>query len=123
MACWPSSAFPFIKVVTVDQLPDFLDFKDQLPRKSVVITIDDGRNTVLDIAYPALKKYGFPATLFIRADPIGKKGALTWAELRYLSGQAIESWEKTLLQNARHPKARQDIEKARRLLKKLKEVD
>jgi tetratricopeptide (TPR) repeat protein len=37
--------------------------------------------------------------------------------------QAIESWEKTLLQNPHHPKARQDIEKARRLLKKLKEVD
>jgi len=37
--------------------------------------------------------------------------------------KAIESWEKTLNQNPRHPKARQDIEKARRLLKKLKEVD
>ena len=37
--------------------------------------------------------------------------------------KAIESWEKTLIQNPQHPKARQDIEKARRLLKKLKEVD
>jgi tetratricopeptide (TPR) repeat protein len=37
--------------------------------------------------------------------------------------QAIKSWEKTLLQNPHHPKAGQDIEKARRLLKKLKEVD
>ena len=37
--------------------------------------------------------------------------------------KAIESWEKTLNQNPNHPKARQDIEKARRLLKKLKEVD
>jgi len=36
---------------------------------------------------------------------------------------AIESWQKTLIQNPQHPKARQDIEKARRLLKKLKEVD
>lgn len=37
--------------------------------------------------------------------------------------KAIESWEKTLIQNPHHPKARQDIEKARRLLNKLKEVD
>ena len=38
-------------------------------------------------------------------------------------GKAIETWEKTLILDPQHPKARQDIEKARRLLKKLKEVD
>ena len=37
--------------------------------------------------------------------------------------KAIESWEKTLLQNPQHPKARPDIEKARNLLKKLEEID
>ena len=37
--------------------------------------------------------------------------------------KAIESWEKTLRQNPQHPKARQDIEKARNLLNKLKEVE
>ena len=37
--------------------------------------------------------------------------------------QAIESWQLTLIQNPQHPKARQDIEKARRLLNKLEEMD
>jgi tetratricopeptide (TPR) repeat protein len=37
--------------------------------------------------------------------------------------EAIESWKKTLVQNPQHPKARQNIEKARNLLNKLKEVD
>ncbi|UCD82458.1 MAG: tetratricopeptide repeat protein [Desulfobacterales bacterium] len=37
--------------------------------------------------------------------------------------KAIEAWEKTLILDPQHPKAGQDIEKARRLLKKLKEVD
>ncbi len=37
--------------------------------------------------------------------------------------KAIERWQDTLKQNPQHPKARQDIEKARRLLKKLDEVD
>jgi hypothetical protein len=78
-------------VVSVDQLLDFLEFKDQLPQKSVVITIDDSSDTVLDIAYPLLKKYGFPATLFIQTDLIGKKNALTWPELRYLSKQGFET--------------------------------
>jgi hypothetical protein len=77
-------------VVTVDQLLDFLEFKDQLPQKSVVITIDDSSDTALDIAYPLLKKYGVSATLFIQTDLIGKKNALTWPELRYLSQQGFE---------------------------------
>jgi len=37
--------------------------------------------------------------------------------------KAIEAWEKTLMLDPQHPKARQDIEKARRLLNKLKEVN
>ena len=37
--------------------------------------------------------------------------------------KAIEAWKKTLILDPQHPKAGQDIEKARRLLKKLKDVD
>ena len=60
-------------VITIDQLLDFFEFKDQIPHKSVVITIDDNRDAVLDIAFPIIKKHGVPATLFIRTDLIGKK--------------------------------------------------
>ena len=77
-------------IITIDQLLDFFEFKDQIPHKSVVITIDDNRNTVLDIAFPIIKKHGVPATLFVRTDLIGKKGALTWAEVRYLSRGGID---------------------------------
>jgi len=78
------------QVITMDQLLGFLEFTDQLPKKSVVITIDDEQDTVLDIAYPVLKKYGLPATLFIRADLIGKNDALTWPEVRYLSSEGLD---------------------------------
>ena len=37
--------------------------------------------------------------------------------------KAIEAWQKTLLFDPQHPKAAQDIEKARRVLKKLKDID
>lgn len=77
-------------VVTMDQLLDFLDFKGQLPHKSVVITIDEVRDSVLEIAYPVIQKYGFPATLFIQTDLIGKKGALSWPEVRYLSDAGLD---------------------------------
>jgi tetratricopeptide (TPR) repeat protein len=38
-------------------------------------------------------------------------------------GSAIENWKKTLRLNPKHPKARKDIENARRLLQKLEKVD
>jgi len=36
----------------------------KLPKKLVVITVDDGYRDFYDIAYPRLKKFGLPATLF-----------------------------------------------------------
>jgi peptidoglycan/xylan/chitin deacetylase (PgdA/CDA1 family) len=77
-------------VINMNQLLDFLEFNDQIPKKSVVITIDDERHTVLDIAYPVLKKYGFPATLFIQTEHIGEKDALSWPEVRFLSREGLD---------------------------------
>jgi peptidoglycan/xylan/chitin deacetylase (PgdA/CDA1 family) len=53
----------------------------QLPPKPVVITIDDGFKSTFTLAYPVLKKYNFPATLFIYTDFIEKNSnSLTWGE-------------------------------------------
>jgi peptidoglycan/xylan/chitin deacetylase (PgdA/CDA1 family) len=77
-------------VITLDQLLDFLEFKDQIPQKSVAITIDDDGRTFPEIAYPVLKDYRFPATLFVQTDRVGKKDALSWPEIRWLSGEGID---------------------------------
>ncbi|UCD82457.1 MAG: polysaccharide deacetylase family protein [Desulfobacterales bacterium] len=77
-------------VITLDQLLDFLEFKDQIPRKSVAITIDDSWNSFLETAYPLLKNYRMPATLFVQTDLVGKKDALSWPEIRYLSREGID---------------------------------
>ena len=76
-------------VITLDQLMNFLEFKDQIPKKSVAITIDDNWNSFFEIAYPLLKNYHVPATLFVQTDLVGKKGALTWPDIRYLSREGI----------------------------------
>jgi peptidoglycan/xylan/chitin deacetylase (PgdA/CDA1 family) len=39
--------------------------KNQLPPRAVSITFDDGYANNLQIAYPLLKKYGLPATIFV----------------------------------------------------------
>ena len=78
-------------VITLDQLFDFLDFKIQIPKKSVVITIDDGWRSTYDIAFPILKKYGYPATLFVYTALItGSKVTLNWDLISEMAGQGID---------------------------------
>jgi peptidoglycan/xylan/chitin deacetylase (PgdA/CDA1 family) len=79
------------KVIGLDQLLDFIDFKSELPKKAVVITIDDGWRSTYDIAYPILKHYGYPATLFVYTDLImGGAKTLAWDLVRELSLNGID---------------------------------
>jgi peptidoglycan/xylan/chitin deacetylase (PgdA/CDA1 family) len=79
------------RVIRLDQLLDFMDFKTQIPKKSVVITIDDGWRSVYDIAYPILKQYGYPATLFTYTDLIvGGSKTLNWDMIREMSRHGID---------------------------------
>lgn len=70
-------------VISPDDLLGFLDFSQQIPRRSVIISIDDGYRSVRDVAWPILKRYGFVATLFVYTDYIGiSSKALSWDDLR-----------------------------------------
>jgi peptidoglycan/xylan/chitin deacetylase (PgdA/CDA1 family) len=82
-------------VITLDQLLDFLDFKGQIPEKSVVITFDDGWRSLYDFAFPILRDYGFPATLFIYTDFIGGKKALSWEQIEELAANGFDIQCKT----------------------------
>ncbi|MGA1840929.1 MAG: polysaccharide deacetylase family protein [bacterium] len=77
--------------ISLKELLDFVNYRHPLPRKSVVITVDDGYQSVYDIAYPILKKYGFTASLFIYTDFIGiSDNAITWDQLRKLKNEGFE---------------------------------
>lgn len=79
------------RVITLDQLLDFLEFKKPLPKKSVVITIDDGWRSFYDIALPILKEYGYPAILFVYTDLIvGSQKALSWDLINEISRDRID---------------------------------
>ena len=59
--------------------------------RSVVITIDDAYSSVYKYAWPILKKYNLPFTLFVSTDVIDNKisGYMTWEEIRILRDNGV----------------------------------
>ncbi|HNV86490.1 MAG TPA: polysaccharide deacetylase family protein [Candidatus Omnitrophota bacterium] len=51
---------------------------------AAAITFDDGDQAFFLKVYPLLEKYRMPATVFVIADRIGKKGFLGWPEMRQM---------------------------------------
>jgi peptidoglycan/xylan/chitin deacetylase (PgdA/CDA1 family) len=77
-------------VITAEQLLAFLEYREGVPQKSVLITMDDGYRSVYDIAYPILKKYGFSATLFIYTSFVGvSRMAVTWEQLKEMQSNGF----------------------------------
>jgi len=75
------------------RLTDFLAFtagRRQLPRKSVLLTFDDGYRSFIQYAHPILKDYGFGATLFVYSDFLGGGSALSWQDLKTLTEQSFD---------------------------------
>ncbi len=52
-------------VISMKKFIDYMYGEDDIPEKPVLITIDDGYKSIYDYAYPILKKYKFPATVFL----------------------------------------------------------
>src|SRR5262245_33560816 len=68
-------------VVRLSDLAAFLAGKRALPKGAVVITFDDGYDSVYRYALPLLRKYDASATLFVYTDFIGSRDGLSWAQL------------------------------------------
>lgn len=68
-------------VVTLDDVAAFMAGQAPLPDKAVAITFDDGYESVHRHAFPALRKRGMPATLFVYSDFIGAGEALGWKQM------------------------------------------
>lgn len=62
-----------------------------LPEKAVAITVDDAYASFALEAWPRLKRYGFPATLFVSTDPVdqGFDRYLDWDAIRALAADGV----------------------------------
>ena len=73
-------------------LSDAIDYRksDKEYRKTVVITIDDGYASFYENALPLLKKFGFPATLFVNTETVGGNDYMGWNEIKEVQKHGIE---------------------------------
>jgi len=87
--------------IAVISMEDFLAWRHEtksIPPRSALLTIDDGYNVAYQVAWPILRKFGYPFTLFvytdyIRGGPKAGGGSLTWEQLEELrdAGVTIQS--------------------------------
>lgn len=79
--------------VTLDELHEWQNGRRELPGKPIVITFDDGDQSVYDLALPILARYGFRATLFVITARVGTKwngvDCLDWSHLRELEESGV----------------------------------
>ncbi len=76
-------------VLPLSRVMSFLERGEPIPRKSVVVTIDDGYRSTYDVAFPILRKYSFPATIFLYSDFVGAPDALTWPQMKEMETSGL----------------------------------
>ena len=87
--------------IAVISMDDFLAWRHEqksLPSRCAIITIDDGYNVGYTVAWPILKNFGYPFTMFIYTDyvrggPKSGGGSITWEQLAEMrdAGVSIQS--------------------------------
>ena len=105
----------------VMKLPDIMaaiEKGENLPNRTVGITIDDTFRSVYEEAWPRLKKAGLPFTLFVTTDPPdrGSPAYMTWDEIRELRNFGVTIGTHTashmLVSEATTEELRMDIERS-----------
>jgi peptidoglycan/xylan/chitin deacetylase (PgdA/CDA1 family) len=77
-------------LVSMSQAADWLTHHWRLPENALAITVDDGYRDFYQVAYPVLREYGIPATVYLVSDFVDHTGWL-WVdqvEYQFLRGQA-----------------------------------
>jgi peptidoglycan/xylan/chitin deacetylase (PgdA/CDA1 family) len=84
--------------ITVIPMQDFMGWKrgeKNIPPRAAVITFDDGWKSQYDVAWPIMKKFGYPFTMFIytegvRGGHFGGGEAITWEQLAEMRDAGID---------------------------------
>lgn len=70
-----------LNVITLEDFILWKQGKKTIPDKSVLITIDDGWKSVYTDAYPVLKEFGYPFTIYLYTNYIDRGGRSMTSEM------------------------------------------
>ena len=71
------------EILSLDAIAQYVHQQKTLPKKAVAITFDDGYRDNYYNAYPILKKYGVPATIFLTVGHIERDNLFWWDKISY----------------------------------------
>ncbi len=77
------------RILSLEEVVRMLDERRPMPRRSVVITFDDGYEETHTVAWPLLRRFGFPAVVFIAPGEVGRPGFVTWAQVEELAKDGV----------------------------------
>ena len=80
------------RVIPLEQLVYSLKQGAPLPDRSVVITIDDGYKSVYETAWPLLREFGYPFTVFLYTKATDNKhwNYMTWDQVREMKVAGVD---------------------------------
>ena len=75
----------------LEEIVDKLARQEELPERTVAVTIDDAFASFRDNGWPLLRDAGIPATLFVSTDPVDAGGSnyMSWDDIRTLQQQGL----------------------------------
>tara|TARA_B100000963_G_scaffold287434_1_gene256607 strand:+ start:10422 stop:11489 length:1068 start_codon:yes stop_codon:yes gene_type:complete len=93
------------------------NFDEPKKQKKILITIDDAFKSFYENAWPILKKNKIPFLLFVSTEPVGKRGYMTWSQIKEIERTEIgvighHSHSHDYLIDKKYEKFVQDIKKA-----------
>ncbi|MBI4972832.1 MAG: polysaccharide deacetylase family protein [Candidatus Omnitrophica bacterium] len=79
-------------VVTLESLVSLIKEQKNISPRTIAITFDDGYKDNYTHAFPILKKYNFPATIFIIVNEVARADRLSWDEIRQMQSSGLISF-------------------------------
>ena len=112
-------------ILPLTDLKLFIKKKKELPNKSIFLTIDDGYKSIYENAYPILKKYSFPFSVFLSTDFVSSDKSsdfMSWEMIKELHLNEVEFFNHTSDHNSLLGKNENEIvssiKKAQKILDK-----
>ena len=77
--------------ITYQDLLDYKNGEKSIPKKSCIITFDDGYMSVYEYVYPFIQEKNIPITLFVVNNLVGNQGYMTWEQINKMNENDLVS--------------------------------